>query len=80
MFRFRLNPSSGSSEVVLRQVTKMASFNSTSLLKSFGFVAVCQFIPVCVCVLGAPYCTYRHKQEWTDTWLQNRTILTKMLI
>jgi len=27
----------------------MVSVNSTSLLKSFGFVAVCQFIPVCVC-------------------------------
>jgi len=33
----------------------MVSVNSTSLLKSFSIVAVCQFIPVCVCVLGAPY-------------------------
>jgi len=28
----------------------MVSVNSTLLLKSFGFVAVCHFIPVCVCV------------------------------
>jgi len=33
----------------------MVSVNSTSLLKSFGFVAVCQFILLFVCVLGAPY-------------------------
>jgi len=35
----------------------MVSDISTLLLKSFGFVAVCQFIPVCVCVRCTIWCT-----------------------
>jgi len=35
----------------------MVPVNSTSLLKSFGFVAVCQFIPVFVCVRCTVRCT-----------------------
>jgi hypothetical protein len=53
----------------------MVSVNSTSLLKTFGFVAVRQLIMcVCVCV------THTHKQEWIDVRPQNWTILTKKWI
>jgi len=63
MPRLRSKPSSGSSQIVPHQVTKMVSVNSTSLPKSFGFAAVCQFIPVCVCARPGthhPHVTWAH--------------------
>jgi len=44
VIRFPLKPLSGN------WFTKMESVNLTSWLKSFSFVAVCQFICVFVCV------------------------------